>query len=302
MAQQKSTVRFTESNLFPDDADPSTSESTRTEYLKRSPSGYTKIRHAFVQEPPSTRSAGSKPGVLPTFARNHRAAVLYLAVLTNWTWLRRTGDALAADTWIRFLASDEPGALTWTHQSLSHAWGVLEEARLVSRELDHRLKKVTPLHDSGSGAEYAGPDGTPGSEYFVLPHEFWSRQLHATLGWPALAVLLILLKESGGRPYAELAVDRAQRYYGISRTTAEEGLTELRRKNLLTSTTRWVQDHDAAEGRRHTSLHALAEPFSMKYRQSLQAAAKERRERNKTKRRRKKRKEVRSDGQGESET
>ena len=299
MNQRKPTVAFDTEDLFPEDAPASTSASTRADFLKRSPSGSTKIRHGFVQEPPSTKSAGSKPGMLPAFARNHRAAVLYLAVLTNWTWLSRTGDALPADTWIRFLSSSKRGALTWTAQSLSHAWSVLEENQLVTRELDHRLKKVTPLNETGSGVEYHRPNGASGSEYFVLPHEFWALELHATLTWPALAVLLILLKESGGRPYAELAVDRAQRYYGISRTTAEDGLSELRREGLLVSSMRWVQDPDAAEGRRQTSLHALADPFSTSYRQNLQLAAKLRREQNKQNPRpgRKKRKKVNNDGE-----
>lgn len=215
--------------------------------------------------------------MLPTFARNHRAAVLYLAVLTNWTWLSRSDETLPADTWIRFLSSGKPGALTWTPQSLSHAWKTLEEANLVSRELDHRMKKVVPLNENGKGDAYERPKGDRKDPYFVFPHEFWSDEHHATLGWPALAVLLILLKESNGRDWAELSVDRAQKYYGISRTTAEEGLSELRKLGLLVSTTRYVVDHDAAEGRRLTSLHVLQEPYSTKHRQSLQKAAQERR-------------------------
>lgn len=267
-----------ESDLFPDDAPASDARSTREAFLKRSRSGYTKIRHAFVQVPPSTTNAGSKPALLPVFARNHRAAVLYLAVLTNWTWLARSDEALPADTWIRFLESDKPNALTWTTQSLSHAWKVLEENKLVVRKLENRLKKVTPLQESGSGSGYSSPDGSRSGVYFILPDEFWTQELHATLSWPELAVLLILLKESSGRPWAELSVDRAQKFYGISRSTAEEGLRGLREKGFLVSKDRYVTDPDAAEGRRRTSLHVLVTPFSMKYRQELQEAARKRRD------------------------
>lgn len=278
MTKTNPTFTSPDSDLFPEDAPAADPTSTRQTYLKRSRSGYTKIRSAFVQVPPSTARAGSKPAMLPAFARNHRAAVLYLAVLRNWTWLARSDEALPADTWIRFLKSDKSNALTWTTQSLSHAWKVLEDNKLVTRKLENRLKKVTPLHESGSGSSYASPDGSRSSVYFVLPDEFWTQELHATLSWPELAVLLILLKESSGRPWAELSVDRAQKYYGISRSTAEDGLRGLRDKGFLTSRDRFVTDPDAAEGRRQTSLHVLAAPFSTSYRQDLQEAARERRD------------------------
>ncbi|AZS48896.1 hypothetical protein CVS53_03619 [Microbacterium oxydans] len=276
MSTQKPTFTTPESELFPDDAEPSSPVSTREAFIERSRSGYTKLRHEFVQVPASSTGGAASPAMLPIFARNHRAAVLYLALLTNWPWLGRSGEALAADTWIRFLSSDKTGSLTWTAQSLSHAWKVLEDAKLVERTLVNRLKKVTPLRESGSGEPYTSPDGDTGGLYVGLPHTFWTDELHATLSWPALAVLLILLKETSGRPSAELPVDKAEKYYGISRTTAEAGLAELRDKELLLSANRWVQDHVAGEGRRWTSLHALLGPYSTAQRHNLQGAAKKR--------------------------
>lgn len=283
MSQQKQPKGPDVSELFPDDVEAPNSNATRMEFLHRSRSGFTKIRHSFVQKPPTRKHGGSKPAMLPTFARNHRAAVLYLAVLTNWPWLSRSDETLSAKTWIRFLSSNKPGALTWTEQSLAHAWKQLEQGDLVVRDLDHRMKKVRPLDESGSSDPYVRPQGSRDGVYFALPHEFWSRELHATLSWPALAVLLILLKETNGRPTAELPVDRAQRYYGISRTTAEQGLTELRAEGLLTSRTRFILDHDTADGRRQTSLHALLDPFSTSHREQLRNAARERRKASKPK-------------------
>ena len=278
MSTQKPTFTTPESELFPEDAEPSSPASTREAFIKRSRSGYTKLRHEFIQVPASPTGGAASPAMLPAFARNHRAAVLYLALLTNWPWLRRSGEALAANTWIRFLSSGKSGSLTWTAQSLSHAWKVLEDAGLVERALVNRLKKVTPLHESGSGESYRSPDGKTRGRYVALPHTFWTDELHATLSWPALAVLLILLKETSGRPSAELPVDKAEKYYGISRTTAEAGLAELRDKGLLLSATRWVQDDVAGEGRRWASLHALLGPYSTAQRHNLQGAAKKRRD------------------------
>lgn len=266
-----------ESDLFPDDAPAATGAQTRTEYIRRGSSGYTKVRNRLVQTPRSNDVGRSQPAMLPAFARNHRAAVLYLALLTNWTWLSRGEGALAADAWIRFLTSDAKGALTWTPQSLSHAWGVLEDLQLVSRSTVKRLRKVTPCHESGSGQAYTSPDGKAADTYFVLPAAFWTEDYFATLSWPALAVLLILLKETGRSPAAELAIDRAEQQYGLSRTSAEKGLAELRKRELIRSKSRWVTDFEAAEGRRLTSLHALVGPFSLAERRELQAAARTRR-------------------------
>jgi hypothetical protein len=256
------------------DATPATSEETRETYLARSRSGYAKVRHTFVQSPPGA-SGGSKPGTLSRFGRNHRAAVLYLALLTNWPWLVSEPTPRASGAWIRFLSSDADGALTWTEQSLSHAWKTLEEMKLITRPRRGRLLNVQPRREDGK-ADYVTPTGKNSDLYFVVPDQFWLDQFHATLSWPALAVLLILLKETGGRASAELRVDRADQYYGISRTTVESGLTELRKLHLLSSRDQFVKDVDTGDGRRRASIHTLQGPFSLKARQELQAAAKAR--------------------------
>ncbi len=175
------------------DAEEATPELTRAEWLGWSRLGYTKVRHSFVQTPP-VPSKGSTPGTLSKLSRNHRAAVLYLAVLANWAWMSREPDPMPAGAWIRFLTSDQPQALTWTPQSLSHAWSVLEKEGLIERPRKGRLIEVKPRREDGSGA-YTSPEGT-GDAYFVLPNAFWTEQHFGVLPWPALAVLLILLKET----------------------------------------------------------------------------------------------------------
>lgn len=261
-----------------DDA-PATSAETREDFLDRASGGYTKVRHSFIQTP-GVPPKGSAPGKLAEFGRNHRAAVLYLALLANWPWLRREEDPLPAETWIRFLRCDDPGALTWTPQSLSHAWGVLSDLKLVERPRKNRLINVRPRREDGED-DYIAPQGRRGTtgqpdSYLVLPNAFWTSQLHGTLTWPALAVLLILLKETGAISSAELLVDRAKPWYGISRTTAEEGLAELRSREILHSQDRYIKDTKAAKGRRHTSLHTLLPPFSTEERRNLRDAARSR--------------------------
>lgn len=272
MTEQNDVIASSESDLFPEDAPAVSPQATREKYLKRAGSSYAKVRHALIQLPPTT-GRGSQPSMLPALKRNHRALVLYLALLANWPWIQRQAEPLPAATWIRFLSSDVPGALTWTPQSLSHAWGVLEELKLVERPRKGRLLNVRPLKEDGSGDDYVRPVGKGGDSYFVLPKRFWLDQHHGELSWSSLVVLLILLKESGQTPVAELAVDRAQAYYGISRTSAELGLSDLRARKLLVSRERRVEDVDHPEGRRLTSLHVLLSPYSTEERQRMRDAA-----------------------------
>jgi len=258
---------------FPDDAEAASPEATRRIFLERAKSGYAKIRYSFVQSPP-TATASSQPGVLAQLSRNQRAAVLYLAVLANWPWLSREDEPLPADAWLRFLKVDgATSALTWTAQSLSHAWSVLEEHALIERPRKGRLLNIRPLREDGSGHPYTSPTGSERDHYFILPNAFWTRQLHATLSWPELSVLLILLKETNLQPTAPLAIDRAQAWYGISRATAEQGITELRNAGFLTSKVRQVMDPAAVGGRRQTSLHRLDGDFSRRRRELLRSAA-----------------------------
>ncbi len=234
-------------------------------------SGYTKVRHRFVQKP-GTATRSSRPGTLAKLTRNRRAIILYLALLTNWPWLNREDDPLPAAVWVRFLSSDQPGALTWTKQSVSDAWRQLEDLGLIARTKG-RTPAVRPRREDGQ-TDYKPPTGDNGDSYFTLPHAFWLEGHFATLELPALIVLLILLKESGKTPEAELAIDRAQTWYGISRTTAEEGLTKLRKAGLVHSRERKVRDARSGEGRRRTSLHTLLTPYSTTERAALRSAAK----------------------------
>lgn len=254
------------------DEAPATPQETREDFLARTGGAYTKVRHSLIQLPGKKRS---NPSMLPHFGRNHRALVLYLALLANRPWLDNEDEPLSADAWVRFLTCDNPKALTWTPQSLSHAWGVLEGLGLVTRPRKGRLVNVQPRREDGNG-EYHRPQGSKTDPYFLLPHDFWLRELHGTLSWPALAVLLILLKQTGTTGYTELPIDRALDWYGISRTTAEAGLTELRKSGYLKSQGRLVKDAKSPKGRRQTSIHSLQDAFSLESRSALRAAARAR--------------------------
>ncbi|WP_271986598.1 hypothetical protein [Pseudoclavibacter terrae] len=258
----------------PDNEEPASPSETRQIYLDRTKSGYTKLRHSFVQTRVDT-SHSSRPGTLAKLTRNHRATVLYLALLANWPWLSREDGPISASAWIRFLTSNEENALTWNPQSLSNAWRTLKALDLVELPRQGRLIRVTPRSEAGVDP-YKAPTGKGADSYLVVPHELWTKELHATLSWPALSALLILLKETGSTPTTTLKIDQAQAWYGISRTTTEKGLTELRAKNLLSSRDRWIKDANAPEGRRFASEHTLQGDFSTERREALREAAKKR--------------------------
>lgn len=270
-------ITFTESDSQTElndvaDDDAATPAETRAAFLARSKSGYTKLRRTFVQEPPTT-GGSSRPGMLPNFKNNHRAAVLYLALIANWPWLSREDEPLPAAAWIRFLTCEDPKALTWTPQSLSHAWGVLEDLKLIIRPRKGRLINVMPRREDGM-TDYKTPTGSERDSYMTIPNEFWMEEWHGRLSWPALAALLILTKETGLTPTTTLAIDRTMAWYGISRTSAEQGLTELRASGLVRSRDRRVKDVNASEGRRLTSEHTLLGNFSTQSREALRIAAK----------------------------
>lgn len=257
-----------------DDDEPASPSETRQIFLERTKSGYTKLRHSFVQAR-TEASHSSLPGTLAKLTRNHRATVLYLALLANWPWLSREDVPLSASAWIRFLTSSEEDALTWNPQSLSNAWRTLKSLNLVELPRQGRLIQVTP-HSGTDGVPYKAPTGKGADSYLVVPHELWTKELHATLSWPALAALLILLKETGSTPTTTLKIDRAQAWYGISRTATEKGLAELRAKNLLNSRDRRIKDANSPEGRRLASEHTLLGDFSTERRTALREAAKKR--------------------------
>jgi len=208
---------------------------TRAEMLRLSARGYGQLRGILVQLSDRTLPArGSTLGRI-VHARRHRALLLYVLLLTSWSWLSTRNQPLPADVWIRALTA--PGGLTWTPSTLSRAWADLEELKLLEeRSREGRAVRVVPRREDGA-EPYDAPAGrrTREHQYFVLPDAFWKDELFAKLSLPGLAMLLIIAKETYDEKHIDmyLPLAKAPEWYGISAKTAQNGLQNLRSLGLL---------------------------------------------------------------------
>ncbi|MDF9877046.1 hypothetical protein [Cellulosimicrobium cellulans] len=212
---------------------------TREGLLKRQARGYTQVRGVLVQRP-QAGPAGERASLLARFVsmRRHRALVLYLLLLGAWPEIEHrinNGRApLEAQVWVRALTSGQRRALTWSSSALSRTWGELEDMQLVTRDRQGRLVHARPRREDGL-EDYTRPQGRRGHEhtYFVLPDAFWNDEVFAELGLAALAMFLLIAKETNGRAEVHLTHQQFQDWYGIRQRTAQKGIAELKDKGFL---------------------------------------------------------------------
>lgn len=262
---------------------------TRETTLSWTRRGYSVNRSILVQQPDPDKPRESTVGRL-TRDRHHRALVLYLLVLAWWPWLHDRKTPLDSEVWIRALTAEGPGtanALTWSASTLSRTWGVLKQYGLVQSEREGRLTRVKPRREDGL-QDYQFPAGERDwfNRYFTLPDEFWTRQYFATLSPAALAVLLIVLKETIKKPDVELLRERMSEWYGISGKTVTKGIQELIDCELLDPRIERVPDAAAKYGVTDHYYYGLKGPFSTEERKARRKTANRKRlaaERKKTK-------------------
>lgn len=260
-----------------DDGPRATPETTRASIVRHTGSGYTRVRHSLVQKH-TGKNRSSTLGKLVKEKRR-RELVLYLLVLT--TYSEEPHAVWAATVWLRALTvAPEPG-LTWSASTLSETWSALVRLRLVTRRREHRRARITPLREDRKKGAYTRPDGkAPADYYLLLPGEFWTDLWFDRLSLPALAVLLVLLKETGKNEKVHLTYAETGRWYGFSETTAKKGYQELEAQGLVGFRDEWEQDDYAEFGRTRVRYYRLNSPFSTAERAAARAEAdKERRRR-----------------------
>lgn len=234
---------------------------------------YTPVRNLFVQQPSGSADRAS---VLASFVTNRQERALD-AILTLYALqpVLSDDDPLPLGAWANILGTRRPCGLT----TVSKTFRTLENMRLVTRKRRGHLTIVTPLLEDGSGRPWSKPglqpDEPAGSGgYFTLPHEYWTDGYIDRLRLPGKAMLLIMLKETQGKPPFEMAVDRAQKWYGISERTAERGYAELNAEKLLDIHVQRVASPRLPKGVLRERYHrALRDPFSTVRRRDLQLEA-----------------------------
>jgi hypothetical protein len=219
--------------------------------------GRVPLRSAFCQRP---RGQTPRSGPLAEFVRRGRETTLeqYLLLLA---WASKAPFDVRRDSriWARAcgLASDESG-----RAAVSRGWRFMRSLNLVDVERASRLARVTPLREDGSGARYSHP-GSVRHSYVQLPFEYWTERHYETLTLPGKALLLIALTLQDD---FTLPADRGPAWYGLSASTVERGLRELRRADLLRAHRVRVNAPLAPEGYTFVNQYTLLPPYGSKRR------------------------------------
>jgi hypothetical protein len=240
-------------------------------YLERSNRTTLPLDRRFVQKRVDNNRPA--PGPLSAFVRRGRETALdqYLllhAIASNNdegqfdvrlpapTWARAIGGYFNPDTGVV-----EPAAL----HAVSRNWRLLRELGLVDGERVGRRARVWLLADDGSGDPYEHPgegaegktlDDGPG--YIQLPYAYWYDRCHEHLSLAAKSVLLIAMAAGDGfaLPYAKFP-----EWYGVSASTGERGLIELRERGLLHREQHRRPDTESPVGFSDVYHYELLPPF-----------------------------------------
>jgi DNA-binding HxlR family transcriptional regulator len=246
---------------------------TRVEITRLAARGYTQVRHVLVQLPERGQPRASTLALM-LHKRKHRALLLYIMLLTCWPWLADRRKPLQANVWIRALTAD--GGPTWSASTLSRAWADLENMGLIAKEREDRLVRVTPRREDGA-ANYEAPAGRTDrwNTYFALPDQFWTEEIFAKLTLPALAMLLVVAKETNGKKDAVwLTYENMFEWYGIRQKSAQNGLTELEKLGLVHRRKETVNAPLAPLGKTVHIWYSLTGDFGGASRKALQRRAK----------------------------
>lgn len=214
--------------------------------------GKVPVRSALVQRP---RGTTPRSGPLADFVRRGRESALdqYLLLLA---WASSAPFDVRRDSriWARAcgLAPDESG-----RAAVSRNWRFMRSLDLVEVERASRLARVRPLREDGSGEPYSHP-GSVRQSYFQLPYEYWTSSHYELLALPGKAMLLVALTLNDA---FTLPADRGPAWYGMSPSTVERGLRELRRSDLLQSNRVRVAAPLAPEGYTFVNKYTLRAPY-----------------------------------------
>lgn len=222
------------------DEEVATEAETRAALLERAKRTSTPLRRSFVQTPRELVGEDDKnmAGPLAWFVKtkNHRALLAYLLVVaatSNGDGPNGWSTTHSIRVWARAFDTTKSATGTSASTAVSKIFQKLVDRTLVERHRTGRQRKirVTLKREDGKGADYTRPDGkTPSDRFLQLPHAFWFDGWHEKLTLPALAMLLVALRE---KPGFELPTEKVPDWYGWSADTAERGLDELVKHGLL---------------------------------------------------------------------
>lgn len=250
----------------------SSPEETRRALTKLAGRGYSQLRHILVQLPDKDKPRSSTLARMVT-ERRHRELLLYLLLVSCWSWLSDRDDPLTAGVWTRALTAQ--GSLTWSASTLSRSWKHLEDLGLIEhRERKERLVRVTPRREDAQESYTPPGERTDRwNTYFILPDSFWLDEWFAKLSLPGLAVLLLVAKETSYREECWFTYNRTNDWYGLKPRTVQKGVKDLRDAGLLLTREETVSAPLSAIGKTTQVYYSLSNEFSHASRSALQKLA-----------------------------
>jgi hypothetical protein len=216
------------------------------------------IRNAFVQQ---GQGRSTTPGPLAKFLTGHddrglEAYLLVHAMASAPPW----NCVLPSEAWVSALGLADGAAMDSARTAVSKTMRRLEARNLITRQRSRRQSDVILLKEDGSGDPYERPDANGVDDHwFQLPHAYWLEGHYTSLSLPAKVMLLIALSSKDGFP---LPYNKAHPWYGVSEDSAEEGMRELRNKELLSVDRRWMKAARSKTGWTEQYLYTLEGPFS----------------------------------------
>jgi hypothetical protein len=223
----------------------------------------------FVQSFSGNNRRG--PGPLAEFVRRGRENTLeqYLLLHATASGGEEGFDVrLPAASWARAIGGwfdPETGKVEAAAlHAVSRNWKLLRELQLVETQRVGRQVRATVLADDGSGRPYEHPgkgrkdEKLDGPGYLQLPYAYWKERWHEKLSLPAKAMLLISLYPGNGFP---LPLAKLPRWYGISESSGERGLTELIDNRLLHREKHRRPDIESPVGFTDANYYELLPPF-----------------------------------------
>lgn len=219
------------------------------------------VRRAFLQKP----SGSDRGAALAEIVRARDVAALDAFLLIHAmasssaphvTWY-------PAATWTSVLALDEYAGPAAARSRWSKVVSRLVELRLIERERRGNKMNYWLLHESGDGEAYRRPRTIAHGSWFSLPYTYWFEGHYRTLTLAEKAMLLIALDQPED---SRLPYDRMPRWYGISASTAERGLTGLTAKGYLASSQEWRPEPKSPTGWTEDRRYNAVGPWSISVR------------------------------------
>lgn len=199
--------------------------------LGKTARGGVPIRRAFIQH--KEKTDGSRGAALGELVRTRDESALdaYLLIHAMASSSTPYRTWFPSATWAQITGLDSNASAETAKARWSKIATKLERLGLIRRERSGNRMNYWLLNESGNGDVYLRPKVLKHGSWFSVPHLYWTEGHDQRLTLPEKAMLLITLDQADDRA---LPYHRVPEWYGISKKTAERGLTGLLDGNYLT--------------------------------------------------------------------